>query len=86
LLYYGDGIPDAAGVKTQWNIYDPYLYIHNTSCDVHLIGKEPLPYSQNPNEEHVIHIDPQLPEVIIDQALLDELETMLEEFFPNGTP
>lgn len=28
--------------------YDPYVYVHNTGKDVHLIGKPQLPGSQNP--------------------------------------
>jgi LruC domain-containing protein len=28
--------------------YDPYLYVHNTGYDVHLIGKDPLPDTNNP--------------------------------------
>ena len=28
--------------------FDPYLYIHNTSYDVHLLGKNSLPNSNNP--------------------------------------
>jgi len=29
--------------------YDPYLYVHNTGYDVHLIGHRPLPGSNNPH-------------------------------------
>lgn len=28
--------------------YDPYVYVHNTGKDIHLIGKPPLPGSANP--------------------------------------
>jgi LruC domain-containing protein len=28
--------------------YDPYLFVHNTGYDVHLLGKSPLPGSNNP--------------------------------------
>ena len=31
--------------------YDPYLYVKNTGHDVHLIGEEPLPGSNNPDDD-----------------------------------
>lgn len=31
--------------------YDPYLYVKNTGADVHLIGREPLPDSNNPEDD-----------------------------------
>jgi LruC domain-containing protein len=141
LLWCGEGFPptSGSGIKTEWNVYDPYLYVYDTGCDVHLIGKPPLPYSENPNdpdgfrdangfprsllvpsdwgypielthiesayddfynwrttdgtdynnwymnpnEEHVIHIEPKLPRIIITQELFDELRSILEEYFPG---
>ncbi|TVQ36576.1 MAG: LruC domain-containing protein [Spirochaetaceae bacterium] len=32
--------------------YDPYLYVYNTRKDIHLIGQQPLPYSENPIESY----------------------------------
>jgi len=140
LLWCGEGYPPPSGIKTEWNVYDPYLYVYDTNCDVHLIGKPPLPYSQNPNdpdgfrdangfprallvpsdwgypielthierayddfdewrrsdgtdynswylnpnEEHVIHIEPKLPRIIITQELFDELSNMLEVYLPGA--
>jgi len=141
LLWCGDGLPSSSGIgiKTEWNVYDPYLFSYDTRCDVHLIGKPPLPYSENPNdpdgfrdasgfprallvpsnwgypielthietaydgfyrwrtedgteynnwymfpnEDHVIHLDPKLPRVIITQELFNELREKLEEYFPD---
>jgi LruC domain-containing protein len=141
LLWCGEGLPSSSGIgiKTEWNVYDPYLLAYDTGCDVHLIGKPPLPYSENPNdpdgfrdasgfprallvpsdwgypielthietaydgfylwrtedgteynswymnpnEEHVIHIEPTMPRVIFTQELFDELKTKLGEYFPG---
>jgi LruC domain-containing protein len=50
LLWAGEGNPPTGGWgKIGWDVHDPYLYVHDTGCDVHLIGKPPLPDSQNPN-------------------------------------
>jgi LruC domain-containing protein len=43
-----DGKFSKPEVIDRWAPFDPYLYVHNTGCDVHLIGCEPLPGSQNP--------------------------------------
>jgi hypothetical protein len=50
LVWSGQGDPPTGGSKTGWKIHDPYLYVHDTGCDVHLIGMPPLPNSQNPND------------------------------------
>ena len=32
-----------------WNANDPYLLVHDTGFDIHLIGQDPLPGSSNPD-------------------------------------
>jgi LruC domain-containing protein len=43
----GTGTAHPEAVST-WNANDPYLLVHDTGYDVHLIGREPLPGSNNP--------------------------------------
>jgi LruC domain-containing protein len=31
--------------------YNPYIYVHNTKKDIHLIDRQPLKYSQNPDPD-----------------------------------
>ena len=45
------GLPVAAILSRP--PYNPYLFVHNTLHDIHLIGREPLSLSRNPDDDFV---------------------------------